>query len=163
MTEAIQQLLSGIVRLGAVGAAIALAALLAMGLAEILLRGLLDTSLPFAVEYSGYLVALVFFWGSGWALSESGHIRLDFVISRVSRRSARRLDIVATLLALLAAVALAAASIAWAFGTMERGTVSFFPSATPLAIPQFIFATGPALLALGALHRLLCLLHEESK
>lgn len=160
--ERIISMLDRLTRLGGAGAALALAALLIMGLAELVMRSVFNTSLDFSVEYTGYLVALIFFWGSGWTLADGGHIRLDFVLVRLSPKASRKLDLLATTLALIAAIFLAYASLDWAMGTLERGTRSFFPSATPLALPQFVFATGAVFLVLGALQRLLQLLSKPA-
>ncbi len=138
---------------GAFLAALSIALLFILGLSEILLRTFAGYSLPVSLEYSGYLVAFSFFLGLGWTLSEGKHIRLALFEKQLG--PARMLDLTATLLALVIVTVFTIALITWAAGSYTKGTVSFFPSATPLWIPQAIFSIGPFILTLSVLGRLL--------
>ena len=87
-----QAILKSIDRLclgAAYGAAVLLAVLFLLGFSEIVLRSGFGISLPFSVEYSGYLLVLVLFLGSGWTLSTAGHIRVTLVSEHISDRAAR--------------------------------------------------------------------------
>ncbi|MCH8172993.1 MAG: ATP-dependent Clp protease proteolytic subunit [Proteobacteria bacterium] len=59
------------------------------------------------------------------------------------------------------ALLLAYGLVSWAFGSWMRGSVSYFPSATPLWIPQAILALGPVVLALSLISRLIRLATGE--
>jgi len=159
------QLLSLIDRLcfaAAVLAAVLLALMFVLGITEILLRSLFSISLPIVIEYSGYLLALVLFLGSGWTLTQGGHIKVTILSEHVPPHVARILDILCTGVALLVATAMTVALIDFAIGTLMRGTVSFYPSATPLAFPQLIFAVGPLVLSLALVARLIRLLQGQA-
>jgi len=119
---------------------------------DILMRILVGSSLSFGLEYSGYLVAISFFWGAGWALnspSGDGHIRVNLLMERLSLRRARQLDLFASVIGLMMAALLGWAMIDWALGSMALGARSFYPSATQLFWPQILLALGPCLLALA--------------
>ena len=145
----------------AAAAAVLLSVLFFLGLTEIVLRSAFRISLPFAVEYAGYLLVLVLFLGSGWTLAQGGHIRVTLLTEHVSQRFAHRLDIVCTAIALFIAGLWTVSMIDFAVGTWQRGTVSYFASETPLAIPQGLLAVGPCVLALALFARLVRLHRGE--
>ncbi|MDX2224334.1 MAG: TRAP transporter small permease [Rhodospirillaceae bacterium] len=147
---------------GAAVAGVLLLALFALGFAEVLMRDLFDISLSFAIEYGGYLLILVLFLGSGWTLRQGAHIRVNLLSARLSPAAQRALDIACTAVALVIAVFVAAAVVRYGLGTLARGTRSYFPSATPLAIPQLAFAVGPCILALALVARLIRLARGEA-
>ena len=150
-------------------AAVFLAVLFVLGLSEIILRSAFRISLPFAVEYAGYLLVLILFLGSGWTLSQGGHIRVTLVSEYIGSRAAKRLDLICTVVGFCIAGLLSLSMIGFASGTWQRGTVSYFVSATPLAIPQMLLAMGLCILTLALFGRLLRLVtgekcaEEESK
>ena len=160
----LDRLLAGIdalCRVAAWGAAAVLAALFLLGLAEILLRNLFGYSLPIAVEYSGHLVGISLLLGSGWTLQQGGQIRVGLLVERLGPAGRRAVDTAATVFALVTALFLAAALVRYTGGTALRGTVSYFPSQTPLVIPQALLAAGPVTLALALLARLVRLLRGD--
>lgn len=143
-------------------AALLLAALFAMGFAEIVLRSAFGISLHFVVEYSGYLLVLVLFLGSGWTFSQGGHIRVTLLSEQIPPSVRRVLDLMCTALALVISGVLAISLVDYALGTWSRGTVSYFASETPLAVPQMLFALGPVILMLAVFARLVRLLRGEA-
>ena len=147
--------ITGLEKLGATLAALSLALMFGLGLAEILSRGVAGFSLPVSLEYSGYLVAFSFFLGLGWTLSEGKHIRLALFSGKLSPGGEKLLEFLAVLFSLAVSSALTIGLIAWAWGSYTKGAVSYFPSATPLWIPQMIFAIGPLILSFSLLGRLL--------
>ncbi len=154
-------MLSAIDRICSAAAAVAavlLGLLFTLGFAEIVLRSGFGISLPIAVEYSGYLLVLVLFLGSGWTLTHAGHIRVTLLSEVVSDSIVRLLDILCSVIALLISSTLTVALIDYAYGTWVRGTVSYYSSETPLAYPQALLAVGPAVLTLALVARILRLL-----
>jgi len=142
-------------------AAVALVALFGLLLTEIFLRSVVGYSLPFVVEYAGYLVALSFLWGLGWTLMTGGHVRVSVVTAILSPAAQKRLDIAVTALVLILSTLLLIAWGHWTIGSYTRGSLSYFPTATPLAIPQALLALGPLSLVLAALARLIRLARGE--
>ena len=145
----------------AVAAAVLLAFLFLLGFSEIVLRSGFGISLPFAVEYSGYLLVLVLFLGSGWTLSHAGHIRVSLLSEHVSSATKRALDIVSSLIALTVSFILTVALFKYSLGTWQRGTLSYYSSETPLAYPQALLVIGPAVLTLALIARLIRMLSGQ--
>ena len=139
----------------AAAAAFLLAVLFVMGIAEIILRNAFQISLTFAVEYSGYLLVLVLFLGSGWTLSQGGHISVTLLREHVASSVAHWIDIACTFVAMIITLILSFSLIDYALGTWARGTVSYFSSETPLVIPQAVLAIGPVVLTLALCARLI--------
>jgi TRAP-type C4-dicarboxylate transport system permease small subunit len=155
------RVVDGLCDLGAAFAALAMLALFGLGLAEIVLRSVFSISLSFAVEYSGYLLILSLFLGSGWTLRQGGHIRVSLLAERLGPVANRILDIGCTIAGLGVAAFVAYAMVRFGWGTFTRGTLSYYSSATPLAIPQLLLALGPCLLTLAMSARLVRLLRHE--
>lgn len=150
-------------RAGAWLAGLALALMFALGLAEVVLRTALGEGFAFALEYTGYLVAASFLLGAGWTLDQERHVRLSLVSEALGPEGNRRLEIAATLIALVLAVLLAFGLASWAWGSFIRGDVSYFPSATPLWAPQALLALGPVILALSLVKRLILAIRGEHR
>ncbi len=136
-------------------AAVLLGGLFVLGITEIILRSAFSISLPFSAEYSGYLLVLVLFLGSGWTLSTAGHIRVSLLSEHVSAKTARLLDGLSTAIALTVSVILTVALMSYAYGTWVRGTVSYYSSETPLAYPQALLVVGLIVLTLALFARLI--------
>lgn len=144
---------------GAFLAALALVLMFGLGLSEILMRSFFGNSLSISLEYTGYLVAFSFLMGAGWTFSKGKHVRLT--LFEPKGKTGKNLEIAVLLTALGLASLLAYGLVSWALGSFERGSVSFFPSATPLWIPQMILAVGPIIFAFSILGQLLQTIRGE--
>ena len=138
---------------GAFVAALTLALMFFLGLAEIIMRSFFEASIPISLEYTGYLVAASFLMGAGWTLRQGKHVRVNLV--KFPEKHQRSLELLVIGVALMIALLLAYGLVSWALGSLMRGSVSYFPSATPLWIPQAIFALAPVVLALSLFGRLI--------
>lgn len=122
---------------------------------EIVSRALFSHSSALVGEYSEYLLLSSLLLGSGWTLRKRLHIRVALLTDRVPRKYARQTRYVSTSLALLVSVIASIAMTDFAVGTLQRGTLSYHPSATPLWIPQLVAALGFWLLSLGVFAELI--------
>lgn len=157
------RLISTLNQIGLWGAILSLGLLVIIAMAEMLTRSIWGTSLGFATEFSGYLVAFSFFLGSGWALANDGHIRVDLLSDKLSKKNALHLDILATFVGFVISLLLLSGIFQWFLGTFERGSVSYYQTETPLWIPQLIFTLGPFILTCGFIGRLKNLMGKYSK
>ncbi len=130
-------------------AAILLSGLLLLGTAEIIMRNIFSTSISFSVEYSGYLVAGVLLLGSGEALRDGTHVRVKLLEEFLSGNVQAVIKLLAGMLSLVVVGYWGFAAIRFAFDTFTAGTVSYFPSQTPLWIPQVLVASGPVVFMCG--------------
>jgi len=143
-------------------AALTLAVMGVLGMAEILSRWWFNYSLQFAFEYSGYMLCFIMFGGSAWALNEGGHIRVNLIMGPLAPAARRAVDIAGTIFALGISAYLSLASVRYTARTYELGTLSFFPSETPMAWPQTALTFGICLLTLALLARLIRLIMGEA-
>ncbi len=146
--------IDGLCRLCAYGAAVLVVLLAILGLSEIVSRALFNYSIPFALEYGTYFLGLAMFMGLGWALREGAHIRLSLVPERLSPAHRRMLEFVITAVGLAISLYASFAIVMMVIGTAKLGTVSFYPSRTPLVYPQALFALGLVTLSLALVARL---------
>lgn len=155
--------ISDMERLGLYLAASALVGLVLLGLAEILLRAAFNTGISISLEYSGYLLAVTFLAGSGWTLSEGGHIRMTLLSDRLSAGQQRLAGLLTATIGLLTSMTLTAGLVTWTAGTFLRGTVSFYPSATPLWLPQAFLTLAAMILSLSILGELIRVWQSSDK
>lgn len=155
MRKALLHLIDRLCLMGAWLAALMIAGLFMLGFIELFLRNLFGASLPISVEYMGYLVGLSLLLGAGWTLSQDGHIQISLLRNQLSPQAARAIDICASLFGLFVSGYFAYALIFYALQTLISGAQSYYPSATPLGIPQLALSLGPSLLTLAFLARLL--------
>lgn len=141
--------------IGAALACIAFAALAIMLIIEVITTSFLAYSQPWAVEYSAYFLAATLFAGSGWALGQGAHIRVAVLLQLFPDRLFRIIDLAISLFALAVAVYVAAAVVQNAHRSFELGSVSFYPTRTPIWLPQAMLAFSWVVLCLGLLARIL--------
>ena len=125
---------------------------------EIVLRSFFATSLPFVVEYNGYLLAVVLLGGCAQALNEGAHIRVTMLPQALSAHAAKALDVGCTVAGIGLAFYLCAAVTILAYGSFQYGTVSFYGTATPLVYPQAAGALMLGIFVLSLIARLVRLL-----
>ncbi len=147
--------------LGAVVASFAIAVLAVMLIVEVALTSFASWSQPWAVEYSGYLLAAALFSGSGWTLRQGGHIRVNALIGLLPSRARYLLDVAVSVFALglLIYLSVAVANNAWR--SFEFGSQSYFPTRTPLFYPQTLLAVSIWILTLAFVARLIRLAGGE--
>ncbi len=151
----------GLCRWAAYASAAILAALFVLGFVEIISRKLFNYSIPIALEYSQYMLAILMFGGSAWALREGGHIRVTLLFQALGPKARRGVDFGATFFAFAIAVFLARSFIGFTVVTYQRGSLSYFPSETPLAWPQTAMAFGITLISFALAARLIRLVIGE--
>ena len=161
MPNSVQQFLKFLDRVclwSAYLAAFFLCILVILGTVEIFGRNIFDISISFSVEYTGYLVAAVLLLGSGEALKDETHVRVSLLEERLKGNVRAMVLLLSLMLGLVIAGYWGFAAIRFAYDTWFVGTVSYFPSQTPLWIPQALIAFGPVVLLCGLLAKCLRLI-----
>jgi TRAP-type C4-dicarboxylate transport system permease small subunit len=138
-------------RWGGALAAFSLLTLFTIRLLEIFFRAVLDLSSPLIGEYSEYLLMAVFLLGAGHVMRKGGHIRVSLLADKVPARWGVFFGQVANWAGFGVGLFAALSMSRFALGTLQRGTLSYHASATPLWIPQSVAAVGFWLLCLALL------------
>ena len=144
-------------------AAVCLALLAIVILAEVVSNWLFNTSLEFSWEYGAFFMAAAFFLGLGWTLGEGGHVRVGILAEHLPPGASRLLDIVATAFGLIIAGFLTYALAGLTWSSFIDGSRTFTATATPLAIPQAVITAGAAILTLQLAARLLRLIIDDEE
>jgi len=147
--------LDAICLVGAAVAAFSVTALAAMLIFEVITTSFFAYSQPWAIEYSAYLLAAALFAGSGWTLGQGGHIRVNLLLQTLGARGLRIADLAMTLCALGLSIYICIAVTENALRSLDRGSVSYYPTRTPVWIPQSVLAFSWIVLSLGLLARAL--------
>jgi TRAP-type mannitol/chloroaromatic compound transport system permease small subunit len=144
--------------MGASIACLGCLSLAVMLIIEVITTSFFAYSQPWAVEYSGYILAAILFTGSGWTLGQGGHIRVNVLLQILDAQTLRIVDLMMSLVALLLVLYVSSTLIENTFRSLELGSVSYYPTRTPLWIPQAILASGWVMLCIGLLSRSLRLI-----
>lgn len=129
-------------------AAILLAALASMMLAELAARNFFNESLHVTWELSANAMGGVIFLGAASALRHGDHVRVSLALELLGRRTARALDFVVTLLAIVIVCYITVALAGLTLRSWQGDVRSWSGFRIPLAIPQAILVVGALVLAL---------------
>jgi len=128
---------------------------------EVIMRYFFNSPTLWVSETTIYVVIASNFFGLAYVLLEKGHVRLDFVISHLSERTALVLEIVTSVLAILYCLVLEWTSIKLTLDLYWAREVSPSVLKVPAWIPLSVIPIGTALLIVqfvryleGLLHRL---------
>lgn len=121
---------------------IALGLLFLLGIFELFARSLFGASLGMAIEYGGYLLIAVLLLPSGETLLAGRHLRITLLEEHLARGDAEALLLAADIVGLFLSVLLTLALGCEAAASFLRDARSYFPSATPLYLPQTIATFG---------------------
>lgn len=149
-------------KLGAFLASLLLVGLTCLILTEIIGRSFFDYSTMLADEYSGYLYLALVFLGLAYTFDENEHIRINLIISKLSKSKNRTIDIVVS--AMLLAILLYAIYYTYAltYDSYEMEMVSEGVSETPIYLTQIPMFIGIFLFILSTLGFLIKRIKNDS-
>ena len=139
-------------------AAVLLAAMAVLMLAEVAARNFAGRSLYVTWEFSAYAMAGVFFLGAAYTLQSAGHVRVAVLLELLGARAVRWLEVAVTAFALVVIGYLAYALFGLTARSYAGDVRSWTGYRVPLFLPQLALALGAALLALQLAARLTRLL-----
>jgi len=123
-------------------AALAMALVCCITFANVLVRYFTDISFAFTEEFSIFLMVVLTFFGTSAAFVRNSHIRMSFVVERLPRRFARKIEIV-----VLALAALMFAVLVW-YGALLFWDDWQFDTTTPgIGIAQWLYTLWLPLLS----------------
>jgi TRAP-type C4-dicarboxylate transport system permease small subunit len=128
-----------------------LVALVLMILTEIFLRSFFDISTMIADEYSGYFYLASIFLGLAYTFNENGHIRINIVTSKLSKKSNRKIDIFAGIITVAVLVFALYRTILLAYDSYDLEMYSEAVSETPIYLTQLAMPIGIFLFILAVI------------
>ena len=136
-------------------AGLVLLAIVGLSMAEVVSRYVLRNPLILADEFGGYALVAITFLGLAYCAQERGHIRITFIVERMSALNAGRMRVVT--LALAFVFVAIAAWVSWQFlgDSFTRNMRSNSLLSTPLKWPQMVMPVGFTLFALVLLAQLI--------
>lgn len=138
-----------------------LVALVLLVLAEALLRSLMNFSLGFAEEVTGYFVVALTLFGAARALREGSLFEVGFLLAKRSMSVRRALQAVYACLSLFICGVLAVKSAELVMSSFSRGKFAPTVLHTPLWIPQLLLPIGFCVIGVFLIEKLLLLWQFE--
>jgi TRAP-type C4-dicarboxylate transport system permease small subunit len=116
--------------------------IIGLTMVEVITRYVLNNPLILCDEFGGYSLFAITFLGLAYCGREKGHIRITFIVERISKKTASRLRIFTLVLALI--FVSVAAKVSWEFlvKSFVRGIRSNSWLMTPLGWPQLAMPIG---------------------
>lgn len=124
-----------------VGGALTLASVLLITY-EVIARRLFSVSMGGADELSGYVFAISITWAFAFTVLERANVRIDVLYQYLPVRATAFLDWLSLVALGIFAVYLSYYSTLVALTSWEQNSAANTPLATPLWIPQFLWAAG---------------------
>jgi len=116
--------------------------------AGIAARSLFNYAIPFAIEYSEYLIPVIALWGAAYTLREGGHVNADIFFRRLSARQRLWFSLIGYLVGLAYLTVLGRQTFTLALNSIKLNYTSMYPLETPVGYPQLVMSLGIALFAL---------------
>jgi TRAP-type C4-dicarboxylate transport system permease small subunit len=149
--------LDGLFTAAAILAAILLATIAALTLAEIVGR-FFGVLMPAGTEFGGFAMAASIFLGLGWTLRNGGHIRVNLVLQRLSERARRPVEIWCLVFAAVVVAVMAYGTAHMVMNSFNFGSLGTGLVPVPLWIPQLSMVIGVVLLEVAIIEQLVILL-----
>lgn len=137
-------------------AAVLFAAMALLVCADVFLRNLGITSIPWSVEVTEYMLMVSAFLAAPWLVYTNDHIRVDIVLRGLSGAARRVADVVGNVVCLAISLVLAVQSVAGMLDSAQQGGMIFKVLVFPdwwLAIPMVV---SFILLSVEFVRRLAC-------
>ena len=133
---------------------------------DVTLRTFSGRSLLITEEFSGYLLVLVAYLAFAEALKKGRHVRVDLLITFLPDRLRARLDIILSVVGLLAMIAVTWRSVIMVYRSYIRGVEIPGVLLTPVYLPQIVMVVGLLALVLQFLveiNKMVLALREQPK
>jgi len=134
---------------GAYLASFLLVSLVVLVLTEIFIRHFFDLSTMIADEYSGYIYLSSIFLGLAYTFNEKGHIRINIITSRLSKKTNSIIDIFAGIITIAVLGFVFYRTVLFTYDSYEMEMLSEQVSETPLYLTQLVMPFGIALFILS--------------
>ncbi|MBI4284542.1 MAG: TRAP transporter small permease [Chloroflexi bacterium] len=119
--------------------------------AGVVSRKVFNLSIPFAIEYSEYLIPVIALWGAAYTLNKEGHVITDIVIQHVSKRARQWFLLTGYIAGLPYLVILIIFTAKLALANIGFHYVSMYATRTPLGYVQLAVPIGLALFVIQLL------------
>ena len=116
--------------------------------AELITRHVLGFSIPFAIEYSEYLVVGVGAGGAAYTLSRGGHVKVDLISNSLPEKLRHWFVLMSFVVGSIFSMILTFGTFKMAFHNIRTGAVVMYPTKTLLGYHQLILGVGFLLLTL---------------
>ncbi|MFC2013977.1 TRAP transporter small permease [Chloroflexota bacterium] len=121
--------------------------------ANVFLRYFLNKPQVWAFEISGFILLYLVFLGAGWLLKSEGHVKVDFVVARLSTRSQNLIAIITSLIAAIACLVLVWYGTEVTWDNFEKGVVTVTVWRYPKFALLLVIPLGSFLLFIQFLRR----------
>jgi len=113
---------------------IIIAAMTVMITVEVITRYFFNIPIPGSVEIGGFALVYITFLGAAWLLRSEGHVRMDFLASRVGPKTQLVLNIITSVIGAMVCIVIAWYSAKFTWDAFQKGYFMPTEIKTPVAI-----------------------------
>ncbi len=135
-------------RLSVVIAGVGVCLMMLLVVSQLITRNLLHGAIPFAEEYSLYLIPVVGVIGAAYTLSKDGHVKVDLILRCLSGKVRQWVVLLGLIFGLGFLAIMGKHTFALALLSIEKGYRYMSPMETLIGYPQLILPIGLWLFAL---------------
>ena len=115
--------------------------------AEVTGRNLFSFGIPFAAEYTEYLIPVVGVGGAAYCLSKGGHVKADILLWRMPDRTRQGFIMFGLVVGLVFTIVFTVKILDMALDSIEQGIMAMYPTETIIGYPQLILVASLLLFA----------------
>jgi TRAP-type C4-dicarboxylate transport system permease small subunit len=101
---------------------------------EVITRYFFNIPIPGSVEIGGFALVYITFLGAPWLLRREGHVRMDFLVSRVGPRTLLVLNVITSMIGAIACIVIAWYSAKFTWDAFQQGYFMPTELKTPVVI-----------------------------
>jgi len=147
----LEQLGGAVIAFGLRIAELATLGIMALIVADVVMRNLFNRSLLVVDELTGYLLVIMTFFGAAYSLRSGAMLRIEFILVSLPARIRALFDVLFDVLALGVTVVVFWQVARFTWSTLDRGMVAPTLLETPLWLPQVMMPLGCLVLITGIL------------
>jgi C4-dicarboxylate transporter DctQ subunit len=110
-------------------------------------RYFFNFGIPFAIEYSEYMVIVIVLWGAAIVMKEDGHVNVDIVISLLKGRPKKWVLLSGLLVGLVYLIVVDIYFFKFALSNIRLHETSLYPTRTEIGYVQLFMPLGLSLFA----------------
>ena len=144
----VNRIIDGISNIGGYFSGVVVIAMMSLIMVEVFMRYVLRKPPAVADETSAYMLVGLVFIGLAYAWKEKGHVRIEFIITRIPARASQWIRLATLTIALIWVIIALNGAYDFVLFSFETGTKSQSWLRIPLYLPQLPIVIGFSLLTL---------------
>lgn len=134
--------------LSLITSSVAICMMVLLVVSGVVARIVFNYNIPFAIEYTEYLIPIIVFWGAAYTLEQEGHINVGILIDRLPEKIRSWMEVIGYIVGLIFLIIMIKSSFQLAITSFRENYTSMYSTKTPLGYVQIFAPIGLSLFAM---------------